>query len=67
MKLAQAFAGSGTRSNPKSATAAASKVKLKTEDVWDTPSPDSSEPDLKNRKMNKPKVGIISFLFESYV
>ncbi|KAI9552769.1 hypothetical protein GHT06_020649 [Daphnia sinensis] len=55
MKLAQAFSGSGNRSNPKSTTTAANKVKLKTEDVWDTPSPDSSEPDSKNRKMNKPK------------
>jgi hypothetical protein len=57
MKLAQAFSGSGNRSNPKSTTAAAaSKVKLKTEDVWDTPSPDSSEAELKMRKANKSKV-----------
>ena len=56
MKLAQAFSGSGNRSNPKSTSAAASKVKLKTEDVWDTPSPDSSEAELKIRKTNKSKV-----------
>lgn len=67
MKLAQAFSGSGNRSNPKSTTTAASKVKLKTEDVWDTPSPDSSEPDSKNRKTNKPKVVIISYVPEMYV
>ena len=54
MKLAQAFSASGNRSNNKSS--AASKVKLKTEDVWDTPSPDSSETELKSRKLNKSKV-----------
>lgn len=54
MKLAQAFAGSANRSSTaaKSASSgsAASKVKLKTEDVWDTPSPDSSEAEARNRK-----------------
>merc|ERR1712071_651080 len=48
MKLAQAFGGH--RSAPKASPPPAStnKVKLKTEDVWDTP--DSSEAEQKNRK-----------------
>lgn len=54
MKLAQAFSGSANKSNQKS-TSAASKVKLKTEDVWDTPSPDSSEAEVKHRKAGKSK------------
>lgn len=61
MKLAQAFSGSGNRSNPKSASAAARKVKLKTEDVWDTPSPDSSETEIKNRKAIKSKVSLLLY------
>ena len=53
MKLAQAFGGhrSTRKSSPSAAT---NKVKLKTEDVWDTP--DSSEAEQKNRKSSKSKV-----------
>lgn len=59
MKLAQAFSGSGNRSNSKQAASAASKVKLKTEDVYgDTPSPDSSEAEVKNKKSSKSKVNL---------
>lgn len=53
MKLAQAFGGN--RSTHKSSpSAATNKVKLKTEDVWDTP--DSSEAEQKNRKSSNSKV-----------
>lgn len=62
MKLAQAFAGHQHQSLTKSIpaanvtpTAASNKVKLKTEDVWDTP--DSSEAESKHsRKQIKLKV-----------
>ena len=64
MKLAQSLSGGNRSGQHKStstaaaaaATAAANKVKLKTEDVWDTPSPDSSETEVKNRKNSKSKV-----------
>ena len=67
MKLAQAFSGSsGNRPKSSSSSAAASKVKLKTEDVWDTPSPDSSsETDLKSRKTNL-KSKVLFFLFSLF-
>lgn len=56
MKLAHAFAGSGNRSNS-TKSGAASKVKLKTEDVYgDTPSSDSDEAEMKSRKPSKSKV-----------
>lgn len=53
MKLAQAFSGSRSAvavpvKSASMACPANSKVKLKTEDVWDTP--DSSEAELKHRK-----------------
>lgn len=63
MKLAQAFGGAANRSSKPAAasttaTAAlsSSKVKLKTEDVWDTPSPDSPEAEMRKRKAVKAKV-----------
>ena len=64
MKLAQSLSGGNRSGQHKStstaaaaaATAAANKVKLKTEDVWDTPSTDSSETEVKNRKNSKSKV-----------
>lgn len=65
MKLAQSLSGSNRSGQHKSTstaaaaaavTAATNKVKLKTEDVWDTPSPDSSETEVKNRKNSKSKV-----------
>jgi len=59
MKLAQAFGGhrSTRKSSPSTAT---NKVKLKTEDVWDTP--DSSEAEQKSRKSAKSKVNLISLV-----
>ena len=62
MKLAQAFGGH--RSAPKASPPPAStnKVKLKTEDVWDTP--DSSEAEQKNRKStSKSKVSLVHLTF----
>ena len=75
MKLAQAF--SNHRSSKSTTPAAVSsgtgsgtatttnKVKLKTEDVWDTP--DSSEAEAKNRKSspNKSKVRHMTILLDS--
>jgi hypothetical protein len=77
MKLAQAFsshrssksttpAAPAVSSGTGSGTAAtANKVKLKAEDVWDTP--DSSEAEVKNRKSspNKSKVRHMAILLDS--
>ena len=70
MKLAQSLSGGNRSGQHKStaataaaAAAAANKVKLKTEDVWDTPSPDSSETEVKTRKNSKSNVKTKHFFF----
>lgn len=72
MKIAQHFSGSASHrsavSNKSSnAGAVPTKAKLKTDEVWDTPSPDSSENESKSRTSKSSKLKVIHSFNEKIV